>query len=328
MRLLLDAEIHDETVEVLRGLAADLELVDVREDPAFSYETLADDRLEVIVGRRAPADLGNTPALRWLQLRSAGVDHLAGDPPWRKGITVTNARGVYAIPIAEYVTGMLLRIRQPAAWARDQAAHHWPVGEAPLISILRGTTAVVVGYGSIGREIARQLAALGVRIVAVKARPEQHDDDGYRVPGTGDPDGTIPERIVGLDDLAGAARDADVLIVTVPLTDASRGLIGDAVIAALRPTAWVVNTSRGALIDEPSLLEALRAGRLAGAVLDVFVDEPLPPDSPWWDAPNVIVTPHASGVTLRYFDALVVENVRRYLAGEPLLNRVDPERGY
>jgi len=327
MRLLLDAEIQDETVDALRALATDLEVIDVRADAGFSYDSLADDRLDVIVGRRAPADLGRVPALRWIQLRSAGVDHLAGDPPWRKGITVTNARGVYAIPIAEYVTGMLLRVHQPADWARDQGAHHWP-DEAPMISVLRGTRAVVVGYGSIGREIARQLAGLGVRIVAVKARPEQRHDEAYRVPGTGDPDGTIPERIVGLDGLEAADRDADALIVTVPLTDASRGLIDARVIAALPPTARVVNTSRGALVDEPALLEALRAGRLAGAILDVFVDEPLPEDSPWWDAPNVIVTPHASGVTLRYFDALVVENVRRYLGGESLLNLVDPERGY
>ena len=327
MRLLLDAAIQDETVEALRALSADLDIVDVRDDEGFSYASLVDDRLEVIVGSRAPADLAQVPALRWLQLRSAGVDHLAADPPWRKGIETTNARGVFAIPIAEYVTGMLLRVRQPEAWARDQAAHDWP-DEAPLISILRGTTAVVVGYGSIGREIARQLAALGVRIVAVKARPDHRHDDAYRVPGTGDPDGTIPDRIVGLDGLVEAAREADALIVTVPLTAGSRGLVDGEVLAALPATAWVVNTSRGALIDEPALLDALRAGRIAGAVLDVFVDEPLPADSPWWDAPNVIVTPHASGVTLRYFDALVIENVRRYLAGEPLLNRVDAERGY
>ena len=100
------------------------------------------------------------------------------------------------------------------------------------------------------------------------------------------------------------------------------------VIAALPAHAWLINVSRGALVDEPALLEALRGGRLAGAVLDVFGEEPLPADSPWWDQPNVIVTPHVSGTSARYFDELLVENVRRYLAGEPLLNPVDPERGY
>jgi phosphoglycerate dehydrogenase-like enzyme len=176
--------------------------------------------------------------------------------------------------------------------------------------------------------VARQLSALGMRVVAVKPRPEVRHDPSFRVPGTGDPDGSIPERIVGVEALVETTHEADVLILTMPLTDASRGIIGTDVIAALPVTAWLINVSRGALVDEAALLAALRDGRIAGAVLDVFAQEPLPPDSPWWDAPNVIVTPHASGHTLRFFDELVVENVRRYLAGEPLLNPVDPERGY
>jgi len=327
MRLLLDAEIQDDTVAELRGLDPGLDVVDVRGEPGFDMEAVEDREVEVIVGPSAPSDLDQVPKLRWLQLRSAGVDHLASDPPWRHGIVTTNARGVYAIPIAEYVTGMVLRSRQPTGWADDQAAHHWPE-DAPLITILRGATALVVGYGSIGREIARQLTALGVRILAAKARPDKRADDGYRVPGTGDPDGSIPERMEGLDRLVDLAGIADLLIVTVPLTDDSRGLIDRQVIAALPAHAWLLNISRGPLVDEPALLDALRGGRLGGAVLDVFAEEPLPPDSPWWDAPNTVVTPHASGVTLRYFDRLVIENVRRYLASEPLLNQVDPERGY
>jgi phosphoglycerate dehydrogenase-like enzyme len=254
---------------------------------------------------------------------------MAADPPWRKGLLVTNAKGVYAVPIGEYVSGMVLRVHQPAAtWSADQAAHRWPAGEPALIDPVRGKTAVIAGYGSIGREVARQLAALGMRIVAIKPHPDVRADVSYRVPGTGDPDGSIPERIVGDDGLLEAAREADVLVLTMPLTDASRGIIGREVLAALPQRAWLINVSRGALVDEPALLEALRAGRLAGAILDVFAEEPLPADSPWWDAPNVIVTPHASGHTLRFFDELVVENVRRYLAGEPLLNPVDAERGY
>lgn len=327
MRLILDAEIRPETIERLRALSPRLEVVDMSGDSAFDVRTLADPDVEVVVSYRAPSDLSKVPSLRWLQVRSAGVNHMAADPPWRKGLTVTNSKGVYAIPIGEYVTGMVLRINQPAAWGTDQAAHVWPPDE-PLISIIRGRTAVIAGYGSIGREVARQLAALGMRIIAVKARPDVLHDSSYRIPGTGDPDGSIPERIVGMDGIVEATRDADVLVVTMPLTDTSRGIVGREVIAALPPTAWLINVSRGALVDETALLEALRSGQIAGAVLDVFAQEPLPPDSPWWDAPHVIVTPHASGVTLQFFDDLVVENVRRYLVGEPLLNLVDPERGY
>ena len=328
MRLIIDADVQPRTIERLRALSPDLEVVDRTGDPTFDVSTLDDGAVEVLIGGGAPDDLGRVPSLRWLQVRSAGVDHMTADPPWQKGLLVTNAKGVYAVPIGEYVSGMVLRVHQPAAtWSADQAAHHWP-DEPSLIDPIRGKTAVIAGYGSIGREVARQLAALGMRIVAIKPHPDARADASYRVPGTGDPDGSIPERIVGDDGLLDAVREADVLVLTMPLTDASRGVIGREVLAALPPRAWLINVSRGALVDEPALLEALRAGRLAGAVPDVFGEEPLPADSPWWDAPNVILTPHASGHTLRFFDELVVENVRRYLAGEPLLNPVDPERGY
>ncbi|MEX1168981.1 MAG: D-2-hydroxyacid dehydrogenase [Chloroflexota bacterium] len=329
MRLLLTSALRPESINDLRALSSTLEVVDVSDDPAFDINALADTAVEVIVGRCAPADLTRVPNLRWLQVGSAGVDHLAADPPWAKGILVTNARGVFAVPIGEYVTGAILRINQPLArWASDQAAHHWPADDEPLATVARGQTAVLVGYGSIGREVARQLSALGLRIKAVKPRPELLADASYRVPGTGDPDGSIPEEIVGVDDLVAVAREADYLILTLPLTPQSRQIVDRAVLAALPATAWLINVSRGSLVDEAALLEALRAGRLAGAVLDVFSEEPLPAEHPLWDAPNVTITPHVSGATPRFRDGLVLENVRRYLTGEPLLNPIDPERGY
>jgi len=329
MRLLLQAHINPGTIDRLRALSPDLDVVDVSADESFDVDQLADPALEAIVGRRVPADLTRVPALRWLQTGSAGVDHLAADPPWAKGIVVTNGRGVFAVPIGEYVSGAILRINQPTRrWAADQAAHHWPVEDEPVAAIARGRTAVLVGYGSIGREVARQLSALGLRILAVKPRPEVRADSSYRVPGTGDPDGSIPEHIVGVEALLDVVREADYLVLTLPLTGESRGIIGAAVLAALPSGAWLINVSRGPLVDEDALVAALRAGSLAGAVLDVFGEEPLPPDHPLWDAPNVTVTPHVSGSTSRFRDDLIVENVRRYLAGEPLLNVVDPERGY
>lgn len=329
MRLILDAVIRPESVAALRALGTDLEVVDVTGQDGFDARSLVDPDVEILIGHRPPDDLGGVPSLRWLQLPSAGVNHLAADPPWVKGLTVTNARGVYAIPIGEYVAGMVLRVHQPiTVWTADQTAHHWPGGEPKLISIVRGKTAVVAGYGSIGREVARQLAGLGLRIIAVKSRPEMRADTGFRVAGTGDPDGSIPDRIVGDDGLPGVASEADVLVITMPLTESSRGIVGRRVIDALPAGAWVINVARGPLVDEPALLDAIRSGRIAGAVLDVFGTEPLPSDSPWWDEPNVIVTPHASGHTLRFFDELLIENVRRYRAGSTLLNVVDPARGY
>lgn len=329
MRLLLQARHRPETIERLRALSPALEVVDVSGDPTFDFDALADPDLEVIVGRRAPADLSRVPRLRWLQVGSAGVDHLAADPPWAKGIVVTNARGVFSVQIGEYVSGAVLRINQPIErWAADQAAHHWPIDDEPLPSVVRGQRAVLMGYGAIGREVARQLAALGIRITAVKSRPDIRADASYRVPGTGDPDGSIPERIVSMDALPEVARDVDYLVLTLPLTPESNRIVGPAVLATLPATAWLINVSRGGLVDEAALIDALRSGRLAGAVLDVVGEEPLPPDNPLWDAPNVTITPHVSGATNRFRDELVLENVRRYLAGEPLLNPVDPVRGY
>lgn len=330
MRLLLDVVLRPASLDRLRALSDDLDIVDVGSDPDFRIADLVDPEVEAIVSYRVPADLAGVPRLRWLQVRSAGVDHLAAAPPWQKEIVVTNARGVFAIPMGEYVSGAILRINQPVAtWAADQARHHWPRGEGePLATIARGKTAIIVGYGSIGREVARQLAALGLRIIAVKPRPEVRIDSAYRVPGTGDPDGTIPERIVGVELLPEVAAEADYLVLTLPLTDASRALVDRRILAALPRRAWLINVSRGGLVDEAALVEALRTGRLAGAILDVVGHEPLPADSPLWDVPNLTISPHVSGATLEFFDELVIENVRRWLAGEPLLNRVDPERGY
>ncbi len=329
MRLLLTTALRPESVERLRALSPALEVVDVSGDPAFDINRLDDPDVEAIFGRGAPSDLARVPGLRWLQVASAGVDHLADDPPWDRGIQVTNARGVFAVPIGEYVTGAILRINQPVAtWAAGQTAHFWPDEQEPLATVVRGQTAVLVGYGSIGREVARQLAAIGLRILAVKPRPEIREDPSYRVAGTGDPEGTIPERIVGLESLAEVAAAADYLVLTMPLTRESRHSIGRTVLGAMPNTAWLINVSRGGLVDEDALLDALRGGRLAGAVLDVVSEEPLPPDHPLWDAPNVTITPHVSGATSRFRDDLVIENVRRYLAGEPLLNPIDPRRGY
>jgi phosphoglycerate dehydrogenase-like enzyme len=329
VRLLLDSKLRPDTVERLRAMSPALDVVDTADDPAFDLDELVDPDVEIMVGTRAPADLTRLPGLRWLQVRSAGVDHLAGDPPWAKGILVTNARGVFSIPMGEYVTGAILRINQPTAtWAADQAIRRWPEEHQLVASLARGRTAVLVGYGSIGREVARQLAALGLRIVAVKPRPELRDDPSFRVPGTGDPDGSIPERIVGVEALETEAAEADYLVLTLPLTATTRGLIDRAVLAALPRRAWLINVSRGPLVDEPALIDALRSGRLAGAIVDVVDEEPLPASSPLWDVPNLTITPHVSGATLQFLDDLVVENVRRYLAGEALLNPIDPERGY
>jgi phosphoglycerate dehydrogenase-like enzyme len=198
---------------------------------------------------------------------------------------------------------------------------------------LRGRTALIVGYGSVGREAARLLHAAGMRILAVKADPSARLDPGWREPGTGDPDGTLPQVLAGPGRLHELVAEADFVVVSLPITDRTRGIVDASVLAAMRPDAWIVNVGRGALIDEAALLEVLPLGRIGGAVLDVLVEEPLPAGHPLWSAPNCLVTPHVSGIggLDAFWHAaaqLLAENLRRDLDGAPHLNVTSPVTGY
>jgi len=297
-----------------------------------AIKELADPELEVLVANRVP-DLARNPNLRWMQAGSAGVDHLLEAAPWNHGVLLTNARGVYAVPLAEYVMTAMLAASQKVEIRRVvQAGGHWPKSEVEYeASGLRGRTVVIAGYGTTGRELARLASAFGMRVLAVKARPEIVTDASFRVPGTGDPDGRIPERIVGLDQLAAVASEADYLALTLPLTRHSRGVISREVLESLPRHAWVINVARGAVVDEDALIDVLASGRIAGAWLDVFTTEPLPPESRLWKLPNVTVTPHLAGGNDDSWSILcdlLIENLRRYLEGRPLLNVVDGERQY
>jgi len=304
---------------------------DERYDQA-GVDAVAADDLDGLVAGHLPSAMSRTPSLRWLQALSAGVELIVGDgsEPWPAAIELTNARGVYAIPIAQYTLAAILDVAERGQDRRaQQALGVWADQDAFTGRSLRGTTLVIVGYGGIGREIARLAAAHGMRVLAVKAKPATLTDDGFRMPGTGDPEGAIPERVVGLADLESIAREADFMSVNLPLTGGTRGVVSRDVLAALPRHAWIVNTGRGPVIDEAALDEALAADRLGGAVLDVFGEEPLPPTSPLWRRANVVVTPHVAGAGATVeLQALVAQNLRRFVDGEPLLNHVDTERGY
>ena len=287
-----------------------------------------------LIGHSLPSDLSRAPRLRWLQILSAGAESalaLGGGGPWPAGITLTNARGCYAGAIAQFTLAALLRVAEKVDVRNDlQRGGAWPPDNDAFIgTLLRGQTLVIVGYGGIGREIARLASDFGMRILAVKARPEQRIDTSYRLPGTGDPEGTIPERIVGIEGLGEAFAEADFVSVTLPISPGSRGVIGRSALERLRPHVWLVNTGRGPVIDEDALAELLAARRIGGAALDVFGEEPLPSSSPFWTLPNVVLTPHISGSSgALEHRQLIAENLRRFVAGEPLMNEVDVERGY
>lgn len=332
--VVLDAYPLDDVQRARLEAASDrLQVIHVPIDDQAALDAFDGADVEVLLGDFAPSDLAAWPRLRWLQYSGAGVDPLAAQAPWAHGLRVTTASGGNAIPIGEYVLGWLLHHSQQIGdLLENRRRRTWATTRMSLGGHgLRGTTLTLIGYGSVGREIARLARPFGVRILAVKARPDERIDTGFRVPGTGDPDGVIPERIVGFGGIPEVVGAADYVVVAAPSTPDTRGVLGAAILAAIRPDAWLINVGRGDIFDELELVAALRAGRLGGAVLDVTAVEPLDPKSALWRLPNAIVTPHVAGLqpaTWAALTELFCQNLARYVAGEPLLNPVDPVRGY
>jgi phosphoglycerate dehydrogenase-like enzyme len=254
-------------------------------------------------------------SLEWIHITAAGVDTLLFDELRDSDVVVTNARGVFDRPLAEHVLGAVIAYAKDSRSSFDlQRQHQWQHRETRSIT---GATALVVGTGGVGREIAKLLRAAGL-VVRGAGRHAVADD-----PDFGD--------VIPSDDLAAEAGWCDHLILAAPLTAQTRGLVNAAVLDAMKPDAHLVNIARGPMVDESALLAALTEGRIGGATLDVFDTEPLPPEHPLWDAPNVTITAHMSADVVGWRDTLAAQfatNARRWLAGEPLLNVVDKKLGY
>ncbi|MEK6620296.1 MAG: D-2-hydroxyacid dehydrogenase [Chloroflexota bacterium] len=262
--------------------------------------------------------LGHAPKLRWLHTVAAGVERLLIPPiVGRHGLVLTNNSGSYDAPIAEFVLATMFAISKHLPdYQRAQERREWH--KDLRHTEVRDATVVVLGLGSIGGEVARLACAVGARVIGVRRRLGSGG-----IPGV--------ERVVGPEALADVVPEADFLAVTAPLTPATRGAVSAEIIARMKPAAWVINIARGAIVDEPALLAACRERRIGGAAIDAWWTEPLPPESDWWSLPNVIATPHVSHSSPRVRErtlALFLENLRRWKAGEPLLNVVDPVAGY
>lgn len=253
------------------------------------------------------------PKLQWLHVFNAGVDHPIYTEMLERGVRLTTSSGTAAQPIAQTaIAALLILARNMPRWLADQRAHKWnPMRPPNVPRDLEGQTAVIVGLGHIGREIARIAQALGLKVIAVRRSP--------RGPGDTVDELHPPER------LGEILPRADWLILACPLTAETRGLVNADLLSRLPRHARLINIARGEVVDEPALIEALRAERLAGAYLDVFQQEPLPENSPLWDLPNVLVTPHnagaASGNDRRIYE-MFLENLGRWHRGEALLNEV------
>lgn len=295
-------------------------------------------KTDVLYAGAPPRDLTRAPALKWVQLHMAGVNALYDHPLYTKtALPLTTTSGVHAATVAEYAMTVFLalahRVPRMVEW---RARGAWPPDEErwPLFvpTEVRGATLGIIGYGSIGRELARiAKSAFAMTVLACKRDPSRRADDGYCLPGTGDPDGALPDEWLGHGRLSSLLARSDVVVLCAPLTAETRGLIDAEALRRMKPSAYFVNVGRGASVDEAALAWALRERRIAGAAVDVFAQEPPAAGHPLYGLDNVIVSPHVSGFLPSYDEkcsVLFAKNLRRYLAGEPLLNLVDRARGY
>jgi len=332
LNVLVTMRFDQAQLDRLRAVSPDISVSQADPDTADYAKT------HVLYAGAPQRDLSRAPALRWVQLHMAGVNALADHPLYTEtALPLTTTSGVHAATIAEYAVTMLLALahRVPrmvewqgrGGWPPD--AQRWPLF---VPSEVRGATLGIIGYGSIGRELARiAKSAFGMTVLAGKRDPSRRADDGYCLPGTGDPEGRLPDEWLGMGQLDALLARSDVVVLCAPLTADTRGLIGEAALRRMKRSAYFVNVGRGASVDEAELAHALRERWIAGAALDVFAQEPPPAGHPFYGLDNVILSPHVSGFLPSYDEkcsVLFALNLRRYLAGEPMLNLVDRTRGY
>ena len=295
--------------------------------------------IEILLTGRGNFSIQQATGLKWVQAENAGVEHFHGTDIWNSAITLTSANGAHTPHMPEFVLAAMLSHAYKLPLAQSyQERRVWGGGEHRSLFTpreLHGQTLGIVGYGAIGREIARLAKAIGMHVLATKRSAASSTRfDGYSAPGTGDPQGTLPDAFFTLDqpnELTQLLNQSDIVVLLVPLTDDTRHLIGAAQLAQMKPDALLINIGRGGLIDQAALIDALNNKVIGGAVLDVTDPEPLPEDDPLWRAPNVIITPHIAGLSAHYHDNVLrmfAENLRRYTQGEPLLNVVRRELGY
>jgi phosphoglycerate dehydrogenase-like enzyme len=268
------------------------------------------------------SDFANAPRLRWVQSPAVGVGGMLGPELVASPVVLTSARGVRARGIAEHVIGVTIALaRQLPLVMRRQIAHEWALNEIELsgrVRTLQGSHMAVVGLGAIGLEVARLAAAIDIRVSAIRKHVEQDRP-------------AFVEEVLPPERLFELLERSDSIVLSAPLTAETNKIIGPEALKRVKRGALLINVGRGKLIDDDAVVEALRDGRLGGAALDVFTKEPLDSGSPYWDLPNVVVTPHISGAMEDYWTPLVAlfsENLRRFDAGQPLLNVIDKQAGY
>ena len=327
LKVLVDFPILEPALQKLRKIpGVEAEVVPAKEEARELPAAQLRDQ-QAVLCTYLPTILADMKQLKWVQICSAGYSQLFGLGLPEKGVRATNAAGVFDVPIAEWNMAMLVNLqRDLRGMIRNQESATWDRHKRFQTEI-RGRVVGIWGYGGIGRQTARLAKALGLTVHVLDKAGLPSRANIYLVPGTGDPEGKFPDRAFTLEQKQEFLRGLDYLILSVPLTKNTEGMVGEAELQALPRHAFVLNPARGPLIQEPALLRALREGWIAGAALDTHYHYPMPPDHPLWKMPNVIMTPHISGSSEsphfveRVWD-IFVQNVERFRTGQPLLNEL------
>jgi len=317
------ATLKDDHLRQIREAAPGAEIVVIENAEDWQRYRCRPDVLttDVAFGKVYGKWIRDLPKLAWIHLTSAGVDRLRShaDAIRERNLIVTNSSGVHAIPIAEHVMAMILTLsRELQRSLRNQIRHRWVKRSLldPAVEV-HGSTLGIIGTGRIGQMVAQSAKAFGMKVLGVRRVPESP------VP--------FVDQIYGPDGLYDLLAACDWVVVALPLTAETEGMIGESEFKVMKNSAYLINIARGKIVRQGDLVCALREGAIAGAGLDVFEEEPLPENSPLWDMENVLITPHDAGVSPHHMQRrleIFVENLKRYRAGDSLINRVDIDRGY
>ena len=331
LRVLVDVAVEPDALGQLKARPdVDVQVVPfAEEERSLPVDTIED--AEILFCTVPVSNFAQMERVRWVQIASSGYSQLFPHNLPARGIRATNARGCFDVAIAEWNIAMMINLRRNLPqMSRNQQLRVWD-RSAIFQRDIRGMTVGFWGYGGLGRETARLAKCIGMRIHVLARHGVQAAPYIYRVPGTGDPDGTLPDRVF----LAGSELEflssLDFLILAMPLTRETEGLLGMRELSALPETAFLLNPARGPLIQEEALLQALREGRIAGAAIDTHYRYPLPPEHPLWSFPNVMLTPHIAGSTLnpmfrwRLWD-IFLKNIDQYRNGGKLLNELSQQQ--
>jgi phosphoglycerate dehydrogenase-like enzyme len=335
VNILITIPLDENQIQKLRGISPRLQINVIPTRRAEEIPANVWEKTDVLYTDTILPNPGQAPLLRWIQFHWAGIDRLADTQILKEpNLLATTLSGASASQMAEFIlTGLLALGHHLTALAASQRNTEWPADRWERFSPreLRGSTVGIVGYGSIGRQTARLLQSFGATVLAAKRDAKHPEDKGYTPEGLGDPEGNLARRIYPYQALPSMLKDCDFVVIAAPLTSETRGMIGSDEITAMKQGAYLVDVSRGGIVDHTALTKALKSGKLGGALLDVFPQEPLAQDSPLWKMPNVIITPHISGNSPFYTERaieLFSENIHRYLGNLPLYNQFNPEVGY